>query len=337
MEKNRQENAGISHAGGDPVYTYCATAPLPENISEYILAGFLRKKRVKLVKCVTNDIYVPYDADIVIEGYVDPSEEPVTEGPFGDHTGFYSLADNYPRFHVTCITHSRQAIYPATIVGIPPQEDAWFAKATEYIFLYPVKLAVQPEINDFHMPVAGTAHNLVIVRINKTFPGQGMKVINSLFGAGQMMFTKYLIVVSGETDIRNYRDLLKNIFQNTNWETDTVFTRGPLDVLDHSSDSFSFGGKAGIDATVKLPEERENIEHPETGHEIKLQENPDSWFNLPIIKGFNTFFHDQGAGILVVTVNTSEDPGSIGKICQLLGSKDKTRYFQACSRSGSHC
>ncbi len=314
--------------GGDPVYTYCATAPLPENINEYILAGFLRKKRVKLVKCITNDIYVPSDADIVIEGYVDPSEEPVTEGPFGDHTGFYSLADSYPQFHVTCITHSRKAIYPATIVGIPPQEDAWFAKATENIFLFPVKLAVQPEIIDFHMPVAGTAHNLVIVRINKTFPGQGMKVISSLFGAGQMMFTKFLIVVSGETDIRNYRDLAENIFQNTNWETDIIFIRGPLDVLDHSSDSFSFGGKAGIDATVKLPEERENYEHTRPGNEHTLQKNPDSWFNEPFIKGFNTFLLNQGAGILVVTVNPSEDQGCIGKICQLLESKDKTGIFR---------
>ena len=241
--------------GGDPVYTYCATAPLPENISEYILAGFLRKKKVKLVKCITNDLYVPSDADIVIEGYVDPAEDFVSEGPFGDHTGFYSLADLYPVFHVTCITHSEKAVYPATIVGVPPHEDAWLAKATEKIFLSPVRLAIQPEILDFHMPVAGVAHNLVIVRINKTYPGQGMKVISSLFGAGQMMFTKYLVVVSGNADIRNYRELLIHIFTHTDFGSDILFARGPLDVLDHSSDSFSFGGKAGVDATVKLPEE----------------------------------------------------------------------------------
>jgi 4-hydroxy-3-polyprenylbenzoate decarboxylase len=150
--------------GGDPVYTYCATAPLPENISEYILAGFLRKKKVKLVKCITNDIYVPSDVDIVIEGYVDPAGEQVLEGPFGDHTGFYSLADEYPVFHVTCITHSSAALYPATIVGIPPQEDAWLVKATEKIFLTPVRLANKPEIIDFHMPYAGVGHNLVVVR-----------------------------------------------------------------------------------------------------------------------------------------------------------------------------
>ena len=241
--------------GGDPVYAYASTAPLPENIDEYILAGFLRKKKVKLVKCVTNDLYIPYDADIVIEGFVNPEEEPVWEGPFGDHTGFYSLADWYPRFHVTCITHSRNAVYPATVVGIPPHEDAWLIKATEKIFLAPVRLAVQPEIEDFHMPQAGVAHNLVAVKIRKTYPGQGKKVISSLFGTGQMMFTKYLLVVSGNVDIRNYRELLINVFANTDFRTDLVFTSGPLDVLDHSSDTFAMGGKLGIDATMKLREE----------------------------------------------------------------------------------
>ncbi len=274
--------------GGDPVYTYCSTAPLPENINEYILAGFLRKKRVRLVKCITNDIYIPSDADIVIEGYVDPSEEPVSEGPFGDHTGFYSLAGLYPRFHVTCITHSYKAVYPATIVGIPPQEDAWLTKATEKIFLSPVKLAVQPEIIDFHMPEAGVAHNLVIVRINKSYPGQGLKVINSLFGAGQMMFTKYLAVVSGNINIRNYRELILHIFANTDFESDIIFTRGPLDVLDHSSDSFSFGGKAGIDATVKMPEEIQRKDDLPPRPEIDDTEITGDWFDRPYIKSVNS-------------------------------------------------
>jgi 4-hydroxy-3-polyprenylbenzoate decarboxylase len=241
--------------GGDPVYTYAATAPLPENIDEYMLAGFLRKKKVKLVRCITNDLFIPSDADIVIEGYVDPSGDLVTEGPFGDHTGFYSLADQYPVFHVTCITHRENAVYPATIVGIPPQEDAWLTKATERIFLAPLRLALQPEIEDFHMPDAGVAHNLVIVKINKTYPGQGKKVISSLFGAGQMMFTKYLAVVSGDTDIRKYPDLLIHILKNTNFRSDFLFSSGPLDVLDHSSDIFSLGGKLGIDGTVKMQEE----------------------------------------------------------------------------------
>jgi 4-hydroxy-3-polyprenylbenzoate decarboxylase len=262
--------------GGDPVYTYAATAPLPENIDEYILAGFLRKKKVKLVRCITNDLYVPYDADIVIEGYVDPEEEPVWEGPFGDHTGFYSLADWYPRFHVTCITHSEKAVYPATVVGIPPMEDAWLTKATEKIFLAPLKLALQSEIEDFHMPDAGVAHNLVIVKIKKSYPGQGKKVISSLFGAGQMMFTKYLVVVSGETNIRNYREVAEHIFENTDFRSDLLFNSGPLDVLDHASDTFSLGGKLGVDASVKLKDELSGRNNDSNGEIMISEEVPES-------------------------------------------------------------
>jgi 4-hydroxy-3-polyprenylbenzoate decarboxylase len=313
--------------GGDPVYTYCATAPLPENISEYILAGFLRKKKVKLVKCITNDLYVPSDADIVIEGYVDPAEDFVSEGPFGDHTGFYSLADFYPIFHITCITHSHNAVYPATVVGVPPHEDAWLTKATEKIFLSPVKLAIQSEILDFHMPVAGVAHNLVIVRIKKTYPGQGMKVISSLSGAGQMMFTKYLVVVSGDVNIRNYRELMIHIFTHTDFGSDILFSRGPLDVLDHSSDAFSFGGKAGIDATAKLPEEKQRgssspftIEAAGEGHHALL--------NVPFIKGFRFYAVSGGAGILILTVNPAEDPGSVRKICDLLKKNTDKQLFR---------
>jgi len=241
--------------GGDPVYTYAATAPMPEGLDEYILAGFLRKKKVKLVKCVTNDLFVPEDADIVIEGYVDPSEDPVLEGPFGDHTGYYSLADWYPAFHITCLTHRQDAIYPATIAGLPPMEDAWMEKATEKLFLAPIKLTLQPEIVDLHMPVEGVAHNLVIVKIRKTYPGQGMKVINSLFGAGQMMFSKFIVVVSGNVDLRDYVAVIRQVIRNTDINNDVLISRGPLDVLDHSSDNFSFGGKMGIDASLKFTEE----------------------------------------------------------------------------------
>ncbi|MBN1387737.1 MAG: menaquinone biosynthesis decarboxylase [Bacteroidales bacterium] len=241
--------------GGDPVYTYAATAPLPEGIDEYLLAGFLRKKKVKMVKCISNDLFVPEDADIVIEGYVDPSEDLLWEGPFGDHTGFYSLADWYPAFHVTCITHRRDAIYPATIVGVPPMEDAWIGKATEKLFLSPIRLTLQPEIMDLHMPPEGVAHNLVLVKIRKTYPGQGMKVINSLFGAGQMMFSKFIVVVSDDVDLRDYKAIAKAIFSNTDINNHIMITKGPLDILDHSSDNFSFGGKMGIDATFKYREE----------------------------------------------------------------------------------
>lgn len=242
--------------GGDPVYTYAATAPVPEEISEYTLAAFLRRKRVKMVRCITNDLWIPADSDIVIEGYVDPSEEPVNEGPFGDHTGFYSLPDLYPVFHVTCITYRRNAVYPATIVGVPPMEDAWISKTTEKIFLAPLKLAIAPEIRGLHMPARGVSHNLVIVSIEKTYPGQGMKVAGALFGAGQMMLSKYILVVSSPTPADDYRKVAEALFTHVRPERDLLLTNGPLDVLDHSSDRFSMGGKLGIDATVKLPEER---------------------------------------------------------------------------------
>lgn len=255
--------------GGDPVYTYAATAPLPEEIHEYLLAAFLRHRRVSLVKCLTNDIWVPADSDIVIEGYVDPSEELSIEGPFGDHTGFYSLADYYPLFHVTCITYRRNAVFPATIVGVPPMEDAWMGKATEKIFLVPIRLAIAPEITDLHMPVEGVAHNIVIVSIDKKYPGQGMKVLSALYGAGQMMFSKYIIVVSSPVKADDYHAVAEALFSNVNPQTDFLLTHGPLDVLDHSSDRFSMGGKLGIDATVKLVEERMNTREEVALHVIK--------------------------------------------------------------------
>jgi 4-hydroxy-3-polyprenylbenzoate decarboxylase len=190
--------------GGDPVLTYAATAPLPDNIDEYLLAGFLRKKRVKLVKAVTQDIDVPEEADIIIEGYIDPSEDFIYEGPFGDHTGFFSLADWYPKFHVTCITHKKNAVYPATVVGIPPMEDAWIAKATERIFLTPIKLTMIPELEDMNIPDVGVAHNLTMVSYRKSFSGQSGKIMNALWGAGQMMFNKILITFDSDVQLENY-------------------------------------------------------------------------------------------------------------------------------------
>ena len=240
--------------GGDPACIYAATAPLPDAVDEYILAGFLRKRKVRLVRCITQDMEVPEDADIIIEGYVDPSEDLFLEGPFGDHTGFYSLADHYPRFHVTCITHRRDAIYPATIVGIPPQEDAWMAKASERIFLKPLRWAVLPEIKNIHMPVPGVAHNLALVQIQKSYPGQGMKTIHSLWGAGQMMLNKILLATDAPVD--NYRELARRTLACMDFHSDLVFGKGPLDILDHASSHFAFGSKLGIDATEKHPEEK---------------------------------------------------------------------------------
>lgn len=235
--------------GGDPVYTYAATAPLPDGIDEYLLAGFIRNRPVRLVKCLTQDLWVPADADLIIEGYVDPSEDLALEGPFGDHTGFYSLADDYPRFHVTAVTHRRGAVYPATIVGIPPMEDAWMAKATEVLFREPLKMAMIPELRDFHLPVAGVAHNIGLFSIRNDYPGMGRKILNTVWGAGQMMFTKFGIVLDAVEDLRDYLSLLQYISQRVNPAQDLVFLTGPLDILDHASDTTGFGGKLGIDAT----------------------------------------------------------------------------------------
>ncbi|HET9747364.1 MAG TPA: menaquinone biosynthesis decarboxylase [Chitinophagaceae bacterium] len=242
--------------GGDPVYAYSATAPLPENVDEYMLAGFLRKKKVELVKCLTQpEIEVPSDADFIIEGYVDPEDELIWEGPFGDHTGYYSLPDWYPRFHITAITHKKDPVYPATIVGIPPQEDAWLGKATERIFLAPIKMTLIPEIADMDMPVEGVFHNLVIAKIKKDYAGQGQKVMNAMWGAGQMMFNKILVLVDGDVNIQDYENLAKYVFRNMNPVTDIFFSQGPMDVLDHSCSKLGFGGKMCIDGTFKHDEE----------------------------------------------------------------------------------
>lgn len=225
-----------------------------------------------MVKCMTQDLEVPADADIVIEGYIDPEEEMIWEGPFGDHTGFYSLPDWYPAFHVTCITHKKGAIYPATIVGIPPQEDFYIGKATERIFLHPIKLAYVPEILDMELPAEGVAHNLTIVRIEKRYAGQGQKVIHSLWGAGQMMFNKVIIVLN--EPVNNYFELGKILIENVDIENDLTINKGPLDVLDHAATKLGFGSKMGIDATKKFDEERLNtVQHKIVSiHDIALPE-----------------------------------------------------------------
>lgn len=249
--------------GGDPVYTYCATAPLPDGLDEYLLAGFLRRKPVELVKCLTNDLRVPADCDIVIEGYVDPQEMKVTEGDFGDHTGFYSLKDLYPRFHVKCITHRRGAVFPATVVGIPPQEDAWIAMATERIFLAPIRFAIAPEVRDLWMPPAGVAHNIAVCTIEKSYAGQAFKVANALWGAGQMAFNKFLVVLSAEDAAgvsgEGYYTLIRELLHSLDPRTDLLFSRGVLDVLDHSAPQTGFGGKLCVDLTRRWPEEGERV------------------------------------------------------------------------------
>lgn len=288
--------------GGDPLYSYSATAPLPPNVDEYMLAGFLRKKKVELVPCVSQpEIQVPIDADFVIEGYVDPEDDLIWEGPFGDHTGYYSLADWYPRVHVTAITHKRNAIYPATIVGIPPQEDAWIGKATERIFLAPIKMTMVPEIVDMDLPIEGVFHNLTIVKIKKEYAGQGQKVMNAMWGAGQMMFNKILVVVDDDVDITNYDDVARLLTKHVNPEQDIVIGTGPMDVLDHSCSAFAFGGKMGIDATKKYPEEMANSEIVENTLDASLIKVEKLKEKFPEISDIYTGLLEKGISIVCVS------------------------------------
>ena len=234
--------------GGDPAYIYSATAPMPDNMDEMLLAGMLRQKPVKLVKCLTNDLYVPADCDFVLEGYVDPTEELTVEGPFGDHTGFYSLTGLYPKFHIEAITSRRDAIYPATIVGVPPMEDAYIAKATERIFLAPIRLAVQPEVEDLYMPMEGTAHNIALVSIHKRYLGQPNKVAQGLWGAGQMMFNKYLVITPADTNLRS-KEAMFGLLRGLNPHKNLIWSEGILDVLDHATPTTGYGSKLAIDLT----------------------------------------------------------------------------------------
>jgi 4-hydroxy-3-polyprenylbenzoate decarboxylase len=286
--------------GGDPAYTYSGTAPLPDGVDEFMLAGFLRKKRVELVQCITQDMQVPADADIIIEGYIDPNEEYIWEGPFGDHTGYYSLADYYPRFHITAITHRKNPVYLATIVGIPPQEDAWIGKATERIFLAPIKMTMVPEIVDMVLPVEGVFHNLCIVKIKKDYPGQALKVMNSLWGAGQMMFTKMMIVVDGDVNIHNNLEVAKYISENTDPGSDFVFNQGPTDVLDHSCSTMAFGGKMGIDATSKHPEELAG--KPEVKFTGQVPDMTQIKAVFPEITDVNTTLLKMGVSIIILAI-----------------------------------
>ncbi|MFN6294522.1 MAG: menaquinone biosynthesis decarboxylase [Bacteroidota bacterium] len=300
--------------GGDPVYAYSATAPLPENVDEYMLAGFLRKKKVELVRCITQpEIEVPADADIIIEGYVDPADDLIWEGPFGDHTGYYSLADWYPRFHVTAVTHRKNAVYPATIVGIPPQEDAWLGKATERIFLAPIKMTMVPEIMDMDMPVEGVFHNLVITQICKDYAGQGQKVMNAMWGAGQMMFNKILVLADQGIKIQAYKELTTYVFSNLNPATDISFSTGPMDVLDHSCSKMGFGGKMCIDGTNKMPEEQDEDYHcpPLKISSAELKELLLAY--SPSIRDVNTQLIEEGIPCILLAIEKNK-PGHIREL-----------------------
>lgn len=257
--------------GCDPAVTYAATAPLPKMIDEMMFAGFLRKMPVKMVKSMTNDIYVPADAEFVIEGYVDVAEDLRWEGPFGDHTGYYSLADYYPVFHVTCITHRKNPVYPTTIVGKPPMEDCYMGKATERIFL-PLLKMMNPEIVDINFPLEGVFHSCVVVSIQKRFPGHARKIMNAIWGMGQMMYTKMIIVVDEDVDPQDMSVVAWKVFNNIDAKRDVEISEGPLDALDHAASIPYLGSRMGIDATRKWKSEGHTRDWPddiEMSEEIK--------------------------------------------------------------------
>ena len=246
--------------GGDPATIWSGTAPLPPNVDEMMAAGFIRGEAVEMVRAKTVDLEVPAQAEIVLEGYVTPGDER-TEGPFGDHTGYYSLADTYPVFHITCITHRRDPIYPTTIVGRPPMEDYYMGKVTERFFL-PIIQLVLPEVVDMNMPAEGVFHNLVIVSVKKDYPGQARKVVYGLWGMGLMSLAKAIIVVDDNVNVHDVSEVAWRVTNNLDAERDIFFASGPVDDLDHASTSPKFGSKVGIDATTKGPEEGYHREWP---------------------------------------------------------------------------
>ena len=239
--------------GSDPATMYSAILPLPPDLDEMMIAGFLRGSPVEMVKCETNDIEVPANAEIVLEGYVELGELR-REGPFGDHTGFYSLEDDYPVFHITCITHRKKPIYATTIVGPPPMEDFYMGRAIERIFLPLMRLQL-PEIRDISMPAEGVFHNLMLVSIRKSYPLHARKVMHAIWGLGQAMFTKCIVVVDEDVDVQNVREVAWKALNNIDPERDIQFVLGPVDSLDHASRLANYGSKMGVDATRKWPEE----------------------------------------------------------------------------------
>jgi 4-hydroxy-3-polyprenylbenzoate decarboxylase len=259
-EKNERMPVAVC-LGGDPAYTFAATAPLPDGLDEILFAGFIRKKSVELVKCLTSDIEVPADVDFVLEGYVQPGEVR-DEGPFGDHTGFYTPLDPYPVFHLTAITHRQDPVYPATIVGIPPMEDFYMGGASVRIFL-PIFKMNFPEIVDMALPAEGVFHNLVFVSIRKQYPYQAYKVMHGLWGMGQMMFSKYIIVVDADCDVHNTSQVLFRLCSNTDPQRDSTFIKNPCDSLDHAPSLANIGSHMGFDATRKLAAEGYPREWPE--------------------------------------------------------------------------
>jgi 4-hydroxy-3-polyprenylbenzoate decarboxylase len=270
--------------GGDPASMWCASAPLPPEIDEYLLAGYLRGEPVPFVRCVSQPLEAPAAAEIVIEGYVDLTDYR-DEGPFGDHTGYYTPVDRFPAFHVTAITQREQPIYPATVVGIPPMEDVWMGKATERLFL-PLIQMVMPEVLDIHMPAEGVFHNLVIARVQKRFPGHARKVMHGLWGLGLLTLAKAIVVVDEWVDAQNLSQVAWQVLGNVDWGHDLLIDKGPVDQLDHASYQPLYGGKMGVDATAKWPEEGYTRGWPEVARmDAEVQAKVDQiWQSLGVEK-----------------------------------------------------
>lgn len=308
--------------GCDPAITFSAISPLPKMIDEMMFAGYLRKWPVKMVKSITNDIYVPADSEFVLEGYVDVNEPLRLEGPFGDHTGYYSLADMYPVFHVTCITHKKNAVYPTTIVGRPPMEDCYMSIATERAFL-PLLKMIYPEIVDYSLPFEGVFHNCVIVSIKKRFPGQGKKIMNSLWGMGQMMYAKMIIVVDENINPHDIKSVAKQVFESIDMTRDLVFSEGPLDALDHASNQDHYGYRLGIDATKKF-----NVERKDVKWNYKLQESKELNDYLSSCKNISSFNYPMKnvlQGALIVSINKKK-PNEAKKIISELWAHEDMKY-----------
>ena len=306
--------------GCDPALIFSAISPLPKMIDEMMFAGYLRKRPVKMVKSITNDIYVPADAEFILEGYVDVNEALRLEGPFGDHTGYYSLADMYPAFHVTCITHKKNPVYPATIVGRPPMEDCYMSKATERAFL-PLLKMIYPEIVDYSLPFEGVFHNCVIVSIKKRFPGHGKKVMNSLWGMGQMMYAKMIIVVDADINPHDTKAVAKQVFESLDMTKDLVFSQGPLDALDHASSTDHYGYKLGVDATRKF-----DVEGTESKWDIKIQDDMTAYLSThEKILNFDYPMSDVLQGCLVVSIK-KESKDDVRQLMEELWSQDAMKY-----------
>ena len=294
--------------GTDPAVTYSATAPLPRGVDEMLLAGFIKQKPVIMVKCVTVDLEVPAEAEFIIEGYVDPGEIRV-EGPFGDHTGYYSLKGDYPVFHVTAITHRKNPVYSATIVGKPPMEDCYMALATERIFLPMIK-TVLPEIIDYMLPWEGVFHNIAVVAIEKEFPGHAVKVMNGLWGSGQMSFAKMLVMVDDQSLLSDRARLMKHILNTVDLSSDIVLTRGILDVLDHSAEKPLYGSKLGIDATDRIEGEEKRSDNSIHGKMNRKKIETSALSIDKKITGVRTTFEECRNRVIMLTVKKDKKTNS---------------------------